>query len=71
MAKTIKKTVKVTKQPKSITPPQKAAYANPSNYNKSGKRMISPMVNNVADAEMYDTKMNSTRNMFGKRTKRK
>ena len=55
MAKTIKKViVKTTKQPKSITAPQKAVYANPTNYTKNGKRMISPAVDNVADAEKYD-----------------
>ena len=65
MAKTIKKvTVKTTKQPKSITPPQKAVYANPSNYTKNGKRMISTSVNNVDDAESYDNTMNSVRDMM-------
>ena len=74
MAKTIKKvTVKTTKQPKSITAPQKAVYANPANYTKNGKRMISPSVDNVGDAEMYDRTMSPVRNMFGagRRTKRK
>jgi len=73
MAKTIKKvTVKTTKQPKSITAPQKAVYANSTNYTKNGKRMISPAVDNVADAEKYDQSMSPLRNMMGvgKRGKR-
>ncbi len=66
MAKTIKKVmVKTTKQPKPLTPPQKAALQTPSNYTKNGKRMMSPMVDNVADAEGYDTSMNTVRNVMG------
>ncbi len=56
------KPIKVTKQPKSITPPQKAAYANPDNYTPNGKRMISPDVDNIADAETYDFNMGNVRN---------
>ena len=63
-----KPTVKATNQPSPIPPTRKAALQSPSNYIKKGKRMISPNVNNVGDAEAYDSDMNSVRNSirFGK-----